>query len=187
MCRITYCFLPSFQPTDKVLANSLVVFVFDSYAAAAVLTTRVHEIWARFFSGTALSLSRYNASDCFETFPFPSGYESRAALEKAGKEYYEFRADLMVRNNEGLTKTYNRFHDPNEDSPRSLACASCTPPWIAPFLMPTAGRIFSRSASSSPSSTTKRMGTTTAGRRRKSTATSGQRRSTTRSLPAYSN
>ena len=23
----------------------------------------------------------------------------------------------MVRNNEGLTKTYNRFHDPNEDSP----------------------------------------------------------------------
>ena len=46
--------LPSFQPTDKVLANSLVVFVFDSYAAAAVLTTRVHEIWARFFSGTAL-------------------------------------------------------------------------------------------------------------------------------------
>ena len=23
----------------------------------------------------------------------------------------------MIRNNEGLTKTYNRFHDPNEDSP----------------------------------------------------------------------
>ena len=109
--------LPSFQPTDKVLANSLVVFVFDSYAAAAVLTTRVHEIWARFFSGTALSLSRYNASDCFETFPFPSGFESNAYIEHGGEEYYRFRADLMVRNNEGLTKTYNRFHDPNEDSP----------------------------------------------------------------------
>jgi hypothetical protein len=34
-----------------------------------------------------------------------------------GKEYYEFRASLMVKNNEGLTKTYNRFHDPNETSP----------------------------------------------------------------------
>jgi hypothetical protein len=34
-----------------------------------------------------------------------------------GKEYYEFRAALMVKNNEGLTKTYNRFHDPNESSP----------------------------------------------------------------------
>ena len=28
--------------------------------------------------------------------------------------YYDFRAQLMIRNNEGLTKTYNRFHDPNE-------------------------------------------------------------------------
>ena len=34
-----------------------------------------------------------------------------------GKEYYEFRAALMVKNDEGLTKTYNRFHDPNETSP----------------------------------------------------------------------
>ena len=36
------------------------------------------------------------------------------ALEAAGKAYYEHRAALMVRNNEGLTKTYNRFHDPYE-------------------------------------------------------------------------
>ena len=37
-------------------------------------------------------------------------------MEAAGKAYYAFRADLMVRMNEGLTKTYNRFHDPNETS-----------------------------------------------------------------------
>jgi hypothetical protein len=41
-------------------------------------------------------------------------------VEAAGKEYYEFRAALMVRSNEGLTKTYNRFHDPNERSPDIL-------------------------------------------------------------------
>jgi len=29
----------------------------------------------------------------------------------------DFRADLMVRNDEGLTKTYNRFHDRNENAP----------------------------------------------------------------------
>jgi hypothetical protein len=45
-----------------------------------------------------------------------------------GRDYYEFRAALMVRNNEGLTKTYNRFHDPNERSadiqrPRELHAA----------------------------------------------------------------
>jgi hypothetical protein len=57
---------------------------------------------------------RYTPSDCFETFPFPAGWETHPALEAAGREYYEFRAALMVRNDEGLTKTYNRFHDPDE-------------------------------------------------------------------------
>src|SRR5439155_26452757 len=28
-----------------------------------------------------------------------------------------FRAALMLKNNEGLTKTYNRFHDPDEPDP----------------------------------------------------------------------
>ena len=59
---------------------------------------------------------RYSVSDAFQTYPFPEGFESNLHLELAGKTYYEFRADLMLRNNEGLTKTYNRFHDPNENS-----------------------------------------------------------------------
>jgi len=63
---------------------------------------------------------RYSASDCFETFPFPENFETDPRLEAAGKAYYEFRAALMVRNNEGLTKTYNRFHDPGETSPDIL-------------------------------------------------------------------
>ena len=36
----------------------------------------------------------------------------------AGKAYSDFRADLMVRNAKGLTKTYNHFHDPNEAAPK---------------------------------------------------------------------
>ena len=63
---------------------------------------------------------RYTPSDCFETFPFPTNFETNSSLETAGKAYYEFRAALMVRNNEGLTKTYNRFHDPDERSPDIL-------------------------------------------------------------------
>ena len=38
-------------------------------------------------------------------------------IEAAGKACYEHRAALMVRNNEGMTKTYNRFHDPYENTP----------------------------------------------------------------------
>ena len=59
----------------------------------------------------------YTPSDCFETFPFPENFESDPTLEAAGEKYYEFRAALMVCNDEGLTKTYNRFHDPSEPSP----------------------------------------------------------------------
>jgi hypothetical protein len=62
----------------------------------------------------------YKISDSFETFPFPENWEAHSTLEAAGKTYYGFRAALMVNNNEGLTKTYNRFHDPYEDNPDIL-------------------------------------------------------------------
>ena len=60
---------------------------------------------------------RYTPSDCFETFPFPEHWETRPALEAAGKAYHDFRAALLVRSGAGLTRTYNRFHDPHENDP----------------------------------------------------------------------
>jgi hypothetical protein len=41
----------------------------------------------------------------------------RQSLEVSGERYYQFRAQLMATNNEGLTCTYNRFHDPAETNP----------------------------------------------------------------------
>jgi hypothetical protein len=41
-------------------------------------------------------------------------------LESAGSSYYQLRAVLMARKDEGLTKTYNRFHDPDERDPDIL-------------------------------------------------------------------
>jgi hypothetical protein len=40
----------------------------------------------------------------------------RQSFEAIGQRYHQFRAELMVANNEGLTSTYNRFHDPAETS-----------------------------------------------------------------------
>ena len=70
---------------------------------------------------------RYGPTDCFETFPFPTtlldsvandpAHEStRQSIEAIGESYHQFRAELMVRNKEGLSSTYNRFHDPSETS-----------------------------------------------------------------------
>jgi hypothetical protein len=59
---------------------------------------------------------RYTPSDCFETFPFPGDFEKSPTLESVGQAYHDHRAALMVARNEGMTKTYNRFHDPDEHS-----------------------------------------------------------------------
>ena len=104
----------TFLPAMMVFANSLALFPFESYAAFCALQSRPHETWARFFGSTLEDRLRYTPSDCFETFPFPNGWETNASLETIGQNYYKFRADLMMRNNEGMTKTYNRFHNPDE-------------------------------------------------------------------------
>jgi len=108
------CF--AFVPASTIVAGPHNVFAFDSVDAFAVLQGRVHEIWTRFFGSSLEDRLRYTPSDCFETFPFPTGWRGHGQLEDAGKIYYDFRAALMVRNDEGLTKTYNRVHDPDERS-----------------------------------------------------------------------
>ena len=107
----------TFLSNEMVYAEATIVFPLDTHAAFCAFQSRPHEIWTRFFGSSMKDDLRYTPSDCFETFPFPEQWETRPALETAGKAYYDFRAALMVRNDEGLTKTYNRFHDPNEDDP----------------------------------------------------------------------
>ncbi|MBW4669008.1 MAG: class I SAM-dependent DNA methyltransferase [Cyanomargarita calcarea GSE-NOS-MK-12-04C] len=109
-----------FYSPNVVFANSLNIFPFQTYSTFTVLQSGIHEIWARFFSSTIQEGLRYNPSDCFETFPFPENWETNPSLEAIGNSYYEYRAALMVRNNEGLTDTYNRFHDPDEQDPEIL-------------------------------------------------------------------
>lgn len=101
-------------PSALVPAESLVVFVYANLSPFAILQSRVHEIWARFFSSSMKDDLRYAPSDCFETFPFPPGYETDAALEAIGQTYHDHRAGLMVAADEGMTKTYNRFHKDSE-------------------------------------------------------------------------
>ena len=48
-----------------------VVFPFQNYAPFAALQSRLHEVWAVFFSATLKDDLQYTPSDCFETFPFP--------------------------------------------------------------------------------------------------------------------
>jgi len=94
-----------------VFSEGLVVFPCEEDSLFAILQSRVHEVWVRFFASSLEERLRYSPSDCFETFPLPENWRTDAALETAGRACNEFRRELMKGKKQGLTKTYNRFHD----------------------------------------------------------------------------
>jgi N-6 DNA Methylase len=106
----------AFLPVTYIFSQTAVVIDLDQDEGFAVLQSRVHEIWVRFLASSLEDRLRYTPSDCFETFPFPGDWLGNFGLQAVGETYYDFRAALMARNDEGLTKTYNRFHDPHEHS-----------------------------------------------------------------------
>ncbi|MBE9044591.1 restriction endonuclease [Pleurocapsales cyanobacterium LEGE 10410] len=103
-----------FVKTGVVFQESMTVFAISTYPELAILSSTFHEFWA-WKHGSTLGghTLRYSPSDCFETFPFP---ESTTNLETIGETYYNHRQTIMQTRQEGLTKTYNRFHDPAETS-----------------------------------------------------------------------
>jgi hypothetical protein len=112
------CF--AFKGSNIIFSHALNIFLITTFSQFCCLQSRLHEVWARFFASSLEDRLRYTPTDCFETFPFPENWKTNPTLEEIGKIYYEYRADLMVRNNQGLTDTYNRFHDPNEFDPDLL-------------------------------------------------------------------
>ena len=83
------------------------------------MQSTIHEAWAREFSSTLRNDMQYTPSACFETFPFPTPNPSDLStqfptLNTIGETYYIHRQAVMRERQEGLTKTYNRFHNANE-------------------------------------------------------------------------
>ena len=106
----------AFLPNETIFSDGLCLISQDTYSAFCSVQSRPHEIWSRFFGASREDRLLYTPSDAFETFPFPINWERRSDLESVGREYYECRSSSMIQSNEGMTKTYNRFHDPYESS-----------------------------------------------------------------------
>ena len=107
-----YLSLVYYEP-EIVFSDALIVFTFSEISYFEILQSTLHDIWAREFSGSLETRLRYSPSDCFETFPFPLELEN---LEEIGEKYYSHRQSTMTNRQEGLTQTYNRFHDAREKS-----------------------------------------------------------------------
>lgn len=114
--RIGNAYAFTFLPTGVKMNEKTVVFPFATPGPFALLQSRVHEVWARLLSSSLKDDLQYTPSECFENFPFPSQYESDSRLAEAGAAYFRSRSELMIRRQEGLTRTYNRFHNPGECS-----------------------------------------------------------------------
>jgi len=106
----------AFLPNGMVYSSNLSVISHDSFSYFAVIQSRIHEVWSRFFMTTMKDDLVYTPTTCFDTFPFPDKLEKNQSLEFSGKKYYEYRANMMIERGVGLTDIYNLFHNPNEMS-----------------------------------------------------------------------
>lgn len=105
----------SFQPSNRIFSENLIVFPLQAATSFVVLQSRVHWAWVRLTSSTLEDRQGYRPSDCFETFPFPQADPRTVIreLEVLGERLHQARAKYMVDTDQGLTKTYNALKDPS--------------------------------------------------------------------------
>ena len=113
-CIVSNSFVFAIVPSNQVFSHSLVAFAGPPFELFALLQSTIHEIWSRQYGSSMRTDLRYTPTDCFETFPFPSKSPAWKPLEVIGERYDVHRREMMLKNEEGLTKIHNRFHDPEE-------------------------------------------------------------------------
>ena len=113
LSRITNHIQFSFVSSRQVFSDRLAIFPLADEPSFSVLASSFHYAWSWNYSVTNLSLLSYSPSDCFETFAFPNQLTSLASI---GRSYQDYRNQTMRNRMEGLTQTYNRFHDETEFS-----------------------------------------------------------------------
>lgn len=97
----------------QVFSHATYVFTLDPHSGLAVLQSCFHESWVRQYASSMKNDLRYTPTDCLETFPLPTKITD---LSEVGDGYHTLRRQIMRDRREGLTKTYNRFHDSDENS-----------------------------------------------------------------------
>jgi hypothetical protein len=106
--------MPARVVARNIFSHATTVFALEDFASLAILSSSIHSTWAIRYSGTIRTDLRYAASDVFLTLPRP---QPTPELEVLGQQLHTSRQDLMLSRSWGLTKTYNRVHDPDVHEP----------------------------------------------------------------------
>ncbi|MDT0548228.1 Eco57I restriction-modification methylase domain-containing protein [Streptomyces lonegramiae] len=100
--------MPVMVSTGQVFSHKLGIFASDDSGLLAMLSSAPHYWWALDRSSTMKADLNYSPTDVFETLVRPPQTDR---LRTAGTRLDEFRRELMIRRNIGLTATYNLVHD----------------------------------------------------------------------------
>lgn len=100
-----------FISTNIVFDQKLVVFTTQGYGDFTQLQSTIHRCWVLNYGSTLKLDPVYASSDCFENYPFLKEDKQLASI---GADYYAYRQNIIKVEKQGLTKIYNRFHDPGE-------------------------------------------------------------------------
>ncbi len=122
VARVSKYVVANWKSSTFVFSEQLVIVSAYMDSFLSVIQSSIHDLWVWKNSSTLGAGLRYAPTDCFETFPFPwkEHSDSRSPipdpLDTIGERYHDHRKAIMADRNEGLTKTYNRFHNPAEAS-----------------------------------------------------------------------
>ncbi|MBT2400391.1 Eco57I restriction-modification methylase domain-containing protein [Streptomyces sp. ISL-100] len=114
MALVSKVVMPARVPTGSVFSHKLAVFASNDFALLAFLSSAPHYWWALDRSSTMKADLNYSPSDVFETLIRPPMTDD---LRSTGVRLDDFRRELMLRRNIGLTATYNLVHDHKCDDP----------------------------------------------------------------------
>jgi type I restriction-modification system DNA methylase subunit len=103
----------AFVDNSVIFDAKLIAFTTKSYTEFLILQSDIHTSWGWKY-GTTLGAGTlvYTPTAVYQTFPFPHRFnlQNSKELESIGVAYHEFRRQLMLDMQLGLTKTYNLFH-----------------------------------------------------------------------------
>lgn len=103
-----------FIPNQYVLAHALFIFASDDAGLLGLLSSSLHDIWARKMCSSMGNTMRYTPSSAFVTFPRPEP-ENLQQVQDHAESLHALRAKIMRGEQIGLTELYNNMHDPGSD------------------------------------------------------------------------
>lgn len=116
--KIGKYFVPSVVPNDAIFMHMCAVFASPNVNAyAAFFNASLVQAWIWQQSSRFEMRLVFSPSDSVETLPLPETADL-VKLERLGTDYLRERRQAMADSAIGLTKLYNRFHDPKDLNPR---------------------------------------------------------------------